>query len=219
MNFLLDSQGTDSVVKVLTEAKDISGEKKYFIEGVFAQAEKQNRNNRIYGKSVLEKAVAAYQPMIDARRALGELNHPPHPNVNPERASHLIEKLVWEDNNVMGRAKILTTLPMGKIAKGLIDEGVSFGVSTRGMGSISEKNGVKLVQDDFVLNTIDLVSDPSGIDCFVNGVMEGKEWIFDVSTGMWNVAEQTQQHIKKISYKELQEQKLAIFDRFLKSIK
>jgi hypothetical protein len=219
MNFLLDSQSTDSTVKVLTEAKDMSGEKKYFIEGIFAQSEKQNRNNRIYSKPVLEKAVAAYQPMIEARRALGELNHPPHPNVNPERASHLIEKLVWEGNNVMGRAKILTTLPMGKIAKGLIDEGVSFGVSTRGMGSISEKNGVKLVQDDFVLNTIDLVSDPSGIDCWVEGIMEGKEWVFDASSGNWVIAETMQKTIKAMSAKNLQEQKLRLFSTFLNQIK
>jgi hypothetical protein len=167
----------------------------------------------------LEKAVAAYQPMIEARRALGELNHPPHPNVNPERASHLIEKLVWEGNNVMGRAKILTTLPMGKIAKGLIDEGVSFGVSTRGMGSISEKNGVKLVQDDFVLNTIDLVSDPSGIDCWVEGIMEGKEWVFDASSGNWVIAETMQKTVKTMSAKSLQEQKLRLFTKFLEQIK
>lgn len=218
MNFLLDSQLTESTVSVVTEAKE-SGEKKYFIEGIFAQAELKNRNGRIYPKSVMEKAVESYLPMIEARRALGELNHPPHPNVNPERASHLIEKLVWEGNNVIGRAKILTSLPMGKIAKGLIDEGVSFGVSTRGMGSISEKAGVKMVQDDFVLNTIDLVSDPSGIDCWVDGIMEGKEWVLDAATGNWIVAEQIKQTIKKVSAKQLQEQKLVLFKKFLSSIK
>lgn len=218
MNFLLDTQITESTVKVLTEASS-SGEKKYFIEGIFAQAELQNRNGRIYPKSVLENAVSKYQPMIEARRALGELNHPPHPNVNPERASHLIEKLVWEGNNVMGRAKILTSLPMGKIAKGLVDEGVSFGVSTRGMGSISEKSGIKMVQDDFVLNTIDMVSDPSGIDCWVEGIMEGKEWVFDAATGNWQMAENMQKAVKAMSTKQLQEQKLAMFAKFLNAIK
>ncbi len=218
MNFLLDSQLNEGVVQVLTEAA-ANGEKKYFIEGIFAQAELKNRNGRIYGKPVLEKAIEAYQPMIAARRSLGELNHPPHPNVNPERASHLIEKLVWEGNNVMGRAKILTSLPMGKIAKGLIDEGVSFGVSTRGMGSISERAGVKMVQDDFVLNTIDLVADPSGIDCWVDGIMEGKEWVFDVTSGGWVVAEQIQKAAKAMSSKSLQEQKLALFAKFLQQIK
>jgi hypothetical protein len=218
MNFLLDSQLSEQTVKVLTEATT-TGEKKYFIEGIFAQAELKNRNGRIYPKSVMEKAVELYQPMISARRALGELNHPPHPNVNPERASHLIEKLEWEGNNIMGRAKILTSLPMGKIAKGLIDEGVSFGVSTRGMGSITEKSGAKYVQDDFVLNTIDLVSDPSGIDCWVEGIMEGKEWVYDAATGNWVVAEQLQKQVKTMSNKHLQEQKLVLFQKFLNQIK
>lgn len=218
MNFLLDSQLAESTVQVITEAKT-NGEKKYFIEGIFAQAEKENRNKRVYGKSILEKAVAGYQPMIEARRALGELNHPPHPNVNPERASHLIEKLVWEGNNVMGRAKILTSLPMGMIAKGLIDEGVNFGVSTRGMGSLTEKNGVKMVQDDYVLNTIDLVSDPSGIDCWVEGIMEGKQWAFDATSGNWIIAETMQKVVKSLSTKQLQEQKLRLFSTFLNQIK
>ena len=218
MNFLLDSQLSEQTVNVLTEATT-TGEKKYFIEGIFAQAELKNRNGRIYPKTVMEKALEAYQPMISARRALGELNHPAHPNVNPERASHLIEKLEWKDNNVMGRAKILTTLPMGKIAKGLIDEGVSFGVSTRGMGSITEKSGVKVVQDDFVLNTIDLVSDPSGIDCWVEGIMEGKEWVLDAATGNWVIAEHMQKQVKAMSAKQLREQKLMLFKKFLTQIK
>jgi len=218
MNLLLDSQLTEQTVKTLQEASG-TGDKKYFIEGIFAQAELQNRNGRIYPKKVLEKAVDSYQPTIAARRALGELNHPAHPNVNPERASHLIEKLEWDGNNVTGRAKILTSLPMGMIAKGLIDEGVSFGVSTRGLGSIAERNGVKLVQDDFVLNTIDLVSDPSGIDCWVEGIMEGKEWVFDATTGNWVIAEKIQSQLKTLSSKQIQEQKLKLFANFLKQIK
>ena len=108
---------------------------------------------------------------------------------------------------------------MGKIAKGLIDEGVSFGVSTRGLGSITEKNGVKLVQNDFVLNTIDLVSDPSGIDCWVEGIMEGKEWIFDATSGNWVVAEKIQSRVKSLTTKQIQEQKLKLFANFLKQIK
>ena len=218
MHFLVETLGDDSKIKVLTEAKE-NGEKKYFIEGIFAQAELKNRNGRIYPKKVLEKAVESYQSVIEAKRALGELNHPPHPNINPERASHLIEKLVWEGNNVMGRAKILTSLPMGKIVKGLIDEGVSFGVSTRGMGSISESNGVKIVQDDFVLNTVDVVSDPSGIDCWVEGVLESKEWVIDALTGQWVIAEQNKKQLKSLSYKQIQEQKLALFAKFLQQIR
>lgn len=218
MHFLVETLGDDSKIKVLTEAKE-NGEKKYFIEGIFAQAELKNRNGRIYPKKVLEKAVESYQSVIEAKRALGELNHPPHPNINPERASHLIEKLVWEGNNVMGRAKILTSLPMGKIVKGLIDEGVNFGVSTRGMGSISESNGVKIVQDDFVLNTVDVVSDPSGIDCWVEGVLESKEWVIDALTGQWVIAEQNKKQLKSLSYKQIQEQKLALFAKFLQQIR
>lgn len=218
MHFLVETLGDDSKIKVLTEAKE-NGEKKYFIEGIFAQAELKNRNGRIYPKKVLEKAVESYQSVIEAKRALGELNHPPHPNINPERASHLIEKLVWEGNNVMGRAKILTSLPMGKIVKGLIDEGVNFGVSTRGMGSISESNGVKIVQGDFVLNTVDVVSDPSGIDCWVEGVLESKEWVIDALTGQWVIAEQNKKQLKSLSYKQIQEQKLALFAKFLQQIR
>ena len=218
MHFLVETLGDDSKIKVLTEAKE-NGEKKYFIEGIFAQAELKNRNGRIYPKKVIEKAVESYQSVIEAKRALGELNHPPHPNINPERASHLIEKLVWEGNNVMGRAKILTSLPMGKIVKGLIDEGVNFGVSTRGMGSISESNGVKIVQDDFVLNTVDVVSDPSGIDCWVEGVLESKEWVIDALTGQWVIAEQNKKQLKSLSYKQIQEQKLALFAKFLQQIR
>lgn len=217
MNFLIESQ-IENTAKVLTEAS-VNGEKKYFIEGVFAQAELKNRNGRLYPRKVLENAINAYQPMIDARRALGEMNHPPRPNVDPERASHLIEKLVWENNNVVGRAKVLTSLPMGKIAKGLIDEGVSFGVSTRGLGSIIESKDVKIVADDFVLNTIDLVSDPSGIDCFVEGILENKEWVYDASVGNWVVAESIKKQIKTVSAKQIAEQKAALFAKFLNSIR
>lgn len=217
MKLFLDA--AENVGNVLTEAAQ-NGEKKYFIEGIFAQAELKNRNGRIYPKKVLERAVEAYQPMIKDRRALGELNHPQaRPNVDPERASHLIERLVWEGNNVMGRARILTSLPMGKIAKGLIDEGVKFGVSTRGMGSVTEARDAKIVGNDFVLNTVDLVSDPSGIDCFVEGLMESRDWIFDIKSGSWVIAEQLQSEIKAMPARAVNEQKLQMFQRFLESIK
>lgn len=216
MRLFVDS--VTETTEVITEATS-SGEKKYFIEGIFAQADLKNRNGRIYPKSVLEKAIKEYQPMIEARRSIGELNHPASPSVNPERASHLIEKLVWEGNNVTGRAKILTSLPMGKIAKALIDEGVKFGVSTRGLGSVTESKDAKIVGSDFVMNTIDLVSDPSGIDCFVEGIMEGKEWAFDPTTSMWIVAEKTQTAMKRMSSKQIAEQKLALFAKFLENIK
>ena len=217
MKLLLETSAAASI-KPLTEASE-TGEKKYYIEGIFAQAELQNRNGRIYGKKVLEKAVADYMPMVESKRAIGELNHPASPAVNPERASHLIQRLEWRGNDLHGRAKILTSLPMGKIAKGLIDEGVQMGVSTRGMGSIEEKNGIKMVQNDFVMNTIDLVSDPSGINCFVEGIMEGKEWVFDAASGNWSIAEKLQKQLKTLSAAQVAEQKAELFRKFLNQIR
>jgi hypothetical protein len=216
MKLILDSYEHETS-NLVVEAKE-GAEKKYFIEGIFAQAELKNRNGRVYPKKVLEGAIEKYQPMIEAKRSIGELNHPASPTVNPERASHLIEKLVWEDNNVMGRAKVLTSLPMGKIAKGLIDEGVKFGVSTRGLGSIIESKDAKIVGDDFVMNTIDLVSDPSGIDCFVEGILEGKDWIVDAS-GNWKIAEAAQKQARAMTSKQLTEQKLQLFSKFLRQIR
>ena len=206
------------MVRNKTEAAT-AGEKKYFIEGIFAQAEQRNRNGRIYPKSVMEKAIDAYMPTITSKRALGELNHPNHPNVNPERASHLIESLSWDGNNIIGRAKVLTSLPQGKIVKGLIDEGVSFGVSTRGLGTITEKSGTKYVQDDFVLNTIDIVGDPSAPDAWVDAIMENKDWVYDASSNAWILAERVKTQIKQVSTKQLQEQKLAMFAKFLSGIR
>ena len=216
MKLILDSYEHETSNLVI-EAKE-GAEKKYFIEGIFAQAELKNRNGRVYPKKVLEGAIEKYQPMIEAKRSIGELNHPASPTVNPERASHLIEKLVWEGNNVMGRAKVLTSLPMGKIAKGLIDEGVKFGVSTRGLGSIIESKDAKIVGDDFVMNTIDLVSDPSGIDCFVEGILEGKDWVVDAS-GNWKIAEAAQKQARAMTSKQLTEQKLQLFSKFLRQIR
>jgi hypothetical protein len=215
MKLFLDA--INETTQVITEATS-TGEKKYFIEGIFAQAELKNRNGRIYPKRVLENAVRNFMPMVEAKRAIGELNHPSSPSINPERASHLIEKLTWEGNNLIGRAKILTSLPMGKIAKGLIDEGVKFGVSTRGMGSVTESKDAKIVGEDFVMNTIDLVSDPSGPECFVDGLLEGREWVLD-AFGNWSMVEQATTFAKTINRKQLQEQKLALFEKFLRSIR
>lgn len=221
MKLLLDSSQAETNNLVSEARSDSSGEKKYFIEGIFAQAETKNRNGRLYPKRILEKAIQEYQPKIDAKRSIGELNHPPHPTVNPERASHMVESLHWDGNNVIGKARILTTMPMGKIAKALIDEGVKFGVSTRGLGSLSEsQRGIKLVCDDFVLNTIDIVSEPSGIDCFVEGVLEGKEWFFDQSSNAWLLrAEETKKNIQKMSRRQIAENKLYLFAKFLRGKK
>jgi len=167
-------------VEFLTEATE-SGGKSYFIEGIFMQANKKNRNGRVYPTEILQKEAKRYTTeFIKKKRAFGELGHPDGPTVNLERVSHMIEELEEVDQNFMGRAKILDT-PYGKIVKNLIDEGAQLGVSSRGMGSLKPGgNGVSEVQGDFYLATAaDIVADPSAPDAFVHGIMEGKEWIWD----------------------------------------
>lgn len=151
--------------------------KKYFIEGNWASADAQNKNGRVYPKAVMESALGKYNAeYVSQKRALGELNHPPQPSLNLDRVSHIIENLKMDGAYVVGRAKIMDT-PMGKIVQNLIDEGVKLGVSTRGLGSLQEKNGVKYVQNDFFITAIDVVSDPSGKDCWVSPVMESMEYV------------------------------------------
>ena len=175
---LISEEATN--VEFLTEAKKDGG-KNYFIEGIFMQANKKNRNGRIYPTEVLQKEARRYTTeFIKKKRAFGELGHPDGPTVNLERVSHMIEELEEVDQNFMGRAKILDT-PYGKIVKSLIDEGAQLGVSSRGMGSLkSGKDGISEVQGDFYLATAaDIVADPSAPDAFVAGIMEGKEWVWD----------------------------------------
>ena len=175
---LISEEATN--VEFLTEAKKDGG-KNYFIEGIFMQANKKNRNGRIYPTEVLQKEAKRYtEEFIIKKRAFGELGHPDGPTVNLERVSHMIEELEEVDQNFMGRAKILDT-PYGKIVKNLIDEGAQLGVSSRGMGSLKAgKNGISEVQGDFYLATAaDIVADPSAPDAFVAGIMEGKEWVWD----------------------------------------
>ncbi len=157
--------------------ESVDGKKKeYFIEGIFMQGDIKNRNGRMYPMNTLTEAVDKFRGLVAAKRALGELNHPDHIQINPREASHLITDLWVEGNNIMGRAKILDT-PNGKIVKALLDEGVQLGVSSRGFGSIKEVKGQgKTVQPDFTITTVDIVTDPSGPDCFVNPVMENKEF-------------------------------------------
>ena len=175
---LISEEATN--VEFLTEAKKDGG-KNYFIEGIFMQANKKNRNGRVYPTEVLQKEAKRYTTeFIKKKRAFGELGHPDGPTVNLERVSHMIEELEEVDQNFMGRAKILDT-PYGKIVKSLIDEGAQLGVSSRGMGSLkSGKDGISEVQGDFYLATAaDIVADPSAPDAFVAGIMVGKEWIWD----------------------------------------
>ena len=167
-------------VEFLTEATE-SGGKSYFIEGIFMQANKKNRNGRVYPTEILQKEAKRYTTeFIKKKRAFGELGHPDGPTVNLERVSHMIEELEEVGQNFMGRAKVLDT-PYGKIVKNLIDEGAQLGVSSRGMGSLKPGgNGVSEVQGDFYLATAaDIVADPSAPDAFVHGIMEGKEWVWD----------------------------------------
>jgi hypothetical protein len=175
---LISEEATN--VEFLTEANK-SGGKNYFIEGIFMQANKKNRNGRIYPTEILQKEAKRYtEEFIKKKRAFGELGHPDGPTVNLERVSHMIEELEEVGQNFMGRAKVLDT-PYGKIVKNLIDEGAQLGVSSRGMGSLkSGKDGISEVQGDFYLATAaDIVADPSAPDAFVAGIMEGKEWVWD----------------------------------------
>ena len=155
------------------------GSSNYFIEGIFMQSEKKNRNGRVYPKKTLMDEVQRYnETYVKNNRAMGELGHPEGPSVNLERVSHIIKELKIEGADVIGKAKILDT-PYGKIVKSLMDEGAKLGVSSRGMGSLKQRNGINEVQGDFMLAAVDIVSDPSAPDAFVNGIMEGKEWVWD----------------------------------------
>jgi len=205
-------------VKFLTEKKE-DGTKSVYIEGIFMQAEKANRNGRIYGRGIMEREVHNYQELINEKRSLGELGHPPNPSINLNQVSHMITGLKFEGNDVLGRAKILDT-PMGKIAKNFIEEGVRLGVSSRGLGSVKlNKEGVNEVQDDFHLATVDIVADPSAPDAFVQGIMESADWILE--NGVWKAiqVEQAQTTIRKASKADLNKVKLQVFEQFLRTIK
>jgi hypothetical protein len=204
-------------IEVLTEEKN--GKKSLYISGPFLQAEITNRNGRCYPFPILEREVKKYTDKFIAQgRALGELGHPDGPTVNLDRASHMITNLQAEGNNFIGKAKILDT-PMGNIAKSLLDEGVKLGVSSRGIGSIIERNGVKYVGDDFMLSTAaDIVADPSAPDAFVQGIMEGKEWI-------WNngvLAEKTLRELNSLTPtvdKKIREERLLkAFNNYLRNL-
>ena len=169
-------------VEYITEEKE-NGKKNYKIKGIFMQADIKNRNGRIYPQQVLEKEVRRYnKDQINNNRAYGELGHPEGPTINLERASHMITKLYPDGKNFIGEAKVLST-PMGKIVENLLDDGAKLGVSSRGMGSLNQKNGANYVRDDFYLATAaDIVADPSAPNAFVQGIMEGKEWVWNHGT-------------------------------------
>jgi len=216
MKLISEYIGND--LEMICEAND-KGEKSYAIEGVFAQAESKNRNGRVYPYKVIEKAVDKYvAEQVKTNRAVGELNHPEGPTVNLDKVSHRITDLHFEGNNVVGRAAILDT-PNGKIVKGLLDGGVKLGVSTRGMGSLENRNGVAVVKDDYILSTVDIVQDPSAPAAFVNGIMEGVEWVWNNGIIESRVIEQMETEIKTAPRKGLYEVQVREFKNFLSLLK
>ena len=205
-----------SNVQIITEGKGVN--KKLYIEGVFLQGDIKNRNGRMYPMSTLTKEVNRYnETFVQKGRALGELGHPDGPTVNLDRVSHKITSLVQEGSNFKGKAQILNT-PMGKIASSLLDEGVMLGVSSRGVGSLREdRSGAKIVGEDFMLATAaDIVADPSAPDAFVQGIMEGKEWVWEGGILREQLAEKTQKRINTlVDQRMLEEHKLNLFNDFL----
>jgi hypothetical protein len=208
----------DEHVDFLIE-ENTSGEKNYFIKGIFMQAEQKNRNGRIYPKEVLTREVKKYNKnYVKSNRAFGELGHPDGPVVNLERVSHMIKELKEDGNNWVGKAKILDT-PYGKIVKNLIDEGAKLGVSSRGMGSLKPKKGTNVVQDDFYLATAaDIVADPSAPDAFVEGIMEGRDFWYE--NGIWKTSEveQFKTRIQKTKSRNLEEEKIKLFKEFMSKL-
>jgi len=206
-------------VKFIVEGK--GAQKKMYIEGVFLQGEIKNRNGRMYPINTLAKEVNRYnESFVKKGRALGELGHPEGPTVNLDRVSHKITSLVQEGNNFKGKAQLLST-PMGKIAQNLIGEGVTLGVSSRGVGSLKEDmRGCKVVGEDFMLATAaDIVADPSAPDAFVSGIMEGKEWVWEGGILREELAEKTQKRINTlVDQRKLEEQKLNLFNEFLSNL-
>jgi len=196
--------------------EETNGKKNYKIKGVFLQSNVKNRNGRVYPKEILENEVIRYnREFINKKRAFGELGHPDGPTVNLERVSHMITKLSPDGSNFIGEAKIMDT-PYGKIVKGLIDEGAQLGVSSRGMGSLIQRNGANYVKDDFYLATAaDIVADPSAPDAFVEGIMESKEWVWDNGKLVEKDIEAWKQEIREAKQRKLDEVKLKVFESFL----
>jgi hypothetical protein len=195
----------------VTEEKN--GKKNTIIEGIFMQAESKNRNGRVYPRGVMESAVNKYvTEQVSRGRAVGELNHPEGPTINLDKVSHRITELNWDGNNVMGKALVLDT-PMGQIVKGLVEGGVQLGVSSRGMGTLVNRNGVNVVGNDFILATVDIVQDPSAPEAFVNGIMEGVEWIWENG-----LLQKHETEIKRASSSQLAESQLKVWNDFLSKL-
>ena len=216
-------------LEVITEAKE-DGTKSHFIEGIFMQGDIKNRNGRTYPSETLEKEMKRYdEEFIQHKRALGELGHPDGPTINGDRVSHLITSMRREGNDFYGKAKILST-PMGEIVKTFIDEGVKIGVSTRGLGSVKQlKDGVMEVQKDFHLATVDIVTDPSAPNAFVNGIMENREYYYDIASASWRaqevtevieeIVEEVEKKINRVVRKIDEETAARMFSTFVRSLR
>ena len=214
---LISEFAENKIEFLITEDKK-TGKKNYAIEGVFAQAETKNRNGRIYPMPVMEKALGKYNnDQVTKGRAVGELNHPEGPTVNLDKVSHKITELKFQGNDIVGKASILNT-PMGEVVKGLLDGEVQFGVSTRGMGSLKNNNGVMEVQGDFMLNAIDIVQDPSAPSAFVNGVMEGVEWVWNNGIIEAQTIEKIETEIKEARGVRSSDVEIKAFKNFLSKL-
>ncbi len=207
-------------IEFLVETNEDTGKKSHFIQGVFMQAEQKNKNGRVYPLGIMENEVGRYgKEYVSKKRALGELNHPQGPTVNLDRVSHMISELKMVGNDVHGKAKLMDT-PMGKIAQNLVSEGASLGVSSRGMGSLkmNDATGINEVQKDFLLSAIDIVADPSAPGAFVNGIMEGKEWIWDNGVIREKEINEYKKVIEKSTTRNLEENAVRAFVHFLSKL-
>ena len=216
----LITEEVQNIQYIIEEDKN-TNKKNYFIEGVFMMAERPNKNGRIYKFSTLKNEVDRYKKeYIDKNRGLGELGHPSNPAINLDRVSHMVTDLYPQGNDFIGKAKLLDT-PMGNIAKGLLDGGVTLGVSTRGVGSLKPYNGYQLVQDDFKLAAAaDIVADPSAPNAFVQGIMENCDWWYDAMTNTWHqrYIEESRKVVKKASKREIESVALRLFENFISKI-
>ena len=206
----------DSDLEVIEEK--VGGKKSLAIEGVFMQADKKNRNGRVYEKEVLENAVNKYiKEQVETGRAVGELNHPDGPTINLDKVSHKITELRWDGSNVIGKASILKT-PMGQIVEGLLEGGVKLGVSSRGMGSLVQRNGTQHVGKDFMLSTVDIVQDPSAPEAFVNGIMEGVDWVWNNGVLVAQEIESIETEIKEAKNVASSDVEIRAFKNFLSKL-
>jgi len=206
-------------IEIISEANE-SGKKSYYIQGIFMQGNKENKNKRAYRTETLMREVDRYKrDYIEQNRAYGELGHPPGPTINLERVSHMIKELYQDGDNFIGKAKIMDT-PYGNIVSNLMSEGARLGVSSRGLGSLKQKNGVMEVQDDFYLATpADIVADPSAPDAFVHGIMEGKEWIWDNGIIKENEISAMKDEIEQAASRRITEETaIKVFDKFMKKL-